>query len=416
MMQRAFLALLVLSAGRAGCTIASPSAQPPPSLYDLFATQAKATLVQLGGALAYPTLGVAGKYGWLTSDANNWMSGYFPGTLLQLANKTGDAALLAAGRALTYGLASERFDTDSDNVGYIMYTSFGKLWRFHGDATAREYLFTAAASLSARFSTTVGCLRSWNSAAPTFEVIADEMMNLELLWWAAAETGNTTFAVIAHSHARRMMSDVFQPAHAGCAWHLVVYNESDGSLLSRSSTPQGLGLDTVWSRGQAWTVNGFVIAYRYTRDAAYLTQAQAAADCFIRLLTACCGNAVYNWAPLWDFNATAPQDRVDTSAMAIAAEGIAELSAYTRGARGAAYYAFAKQLLDAAQQYHLFNPTENDAVLRNGTTTFPVTGVSIVYGVSAAGDALNAARSHALTATRHLLSPRARITTFCRRR
>ena len=108
---------------------------------------------------------------------------------------------------------------------------------------------------------------------------------------------------------------------------------------------------------------------------------------------------MYNWAPLWDFNATtAAQARIDTAAMAIAAEGIAELSGFTPGARGTAYYAFARQLLDAAQQHHVFSPAENDAVLRNGTTTFPEAGVSIVYGdyyllqAKVKFDALSAAR------------------------
>ena len=127
-------------------------------------------------------------------------------------------------------------------------------------------------------------------------------------------------------------------------------------------------------------VNGFTIAYRYTRDPRYLAQATAAADCFIRLLTACCGNDVYNWAPLWDFNVTGADIRVDTSAMFIAAEGILELSWYTSGAEQARYYGFAKQLLQAGEAGWLFDARDNDAVLRNGTVTFPLAGVSIVYG------------------------------------
>ena len=361
-------------------TFSCTTSQPSPSLYDFFASQARATLQQLGGnANAYPTSGVAGRYGWLTSNASGWTAGYFPGTLLQLYNLTGAADLLAVGRALTYGLAAERFDAGTDNAGYSMLPSFGRLWRDMGDATARAYLVSAAHSLSARFSPAVGCVRSWNG--PNFQVIVDELMNLELLWWAAADTGNATFAAIAHSHARRMLADAFQPANPGCAWHLLTYNQSSGALLNRSSPPQGLGINTVWARGQAWSLNGLTIAYRYTREPVYLAQAQAAADCFVRLLTGCCGGAGYHWAPTWDFFATdAPHNRVDTSAMAIAAEGLAELSWYTAGARGGAYRAFAQRLMDAAQQHYLFSPGENDAVLRNGTTTYPDTGVSIVYG------------------------------------
>ena len=39
--------------------------------------------------------------------------------------------------------------------------------------------------------------------------------------------------------------DIFQPKNPGCVWHLIVYNDTDGSVISKSSTPQGLGVDTV---------------------------------------------------------------------------------------------------------------------------------------------------------------------------
>ena len=205
-------------------------------------------------------------------------------------------------------------------------------------------------------------------------------MNLELLWWAGAETGNTSYTTIAKSHADHMIRDLFQPFNPGCAWHLITYDQNTGAVLNRSSTPQGLGLDTVWSRGQAWSVNGFTIAYRYTKDPSYLKQAMSAADCFIRLLTDCCANDVYHYAPFWDFNVTFPDISVDTSAMMIAAEGILELSWYTTGADSARYYAFAKQLLEAAENFWLFDTKDNDAVLKNGTVTYPLAGISITYG------------------------------------
>ena len=361
--------------------LASTSAALSP-IYDFFASQARATLLQLGGVTnAYPSNGQPGKYGWLTSTSKGWTSGFFPGHLLQLYNLTGDEAFLTAGRTLTYGLAEERFDTSTHDVGFIMYPSFGRLWAYTQDATARAYLLTTADSLSTRFSRVVGCTRSWNSPPPTFEVIADNLMNLELLWWATAASGNASYAAIAHSHAARMQRDLFQPFNPGCAWHLITYNQDTGALLNRSSTPQGLGLDTVWARGQAWALNGYTLAYRYTRTPAYLQQARDAAACFTRLLTACCGEASgYHWAPLWDFNVTAPHIAVDTSAMMIAAEALVELSGFTAGAEAQGYYAMAKTLLEAAEQYYLFSAAENDAVLRNGTVTYPLAGISITYG------------------------------------
>ena len=56
--------------------------------YDLFATMANATMKQLSGSLVeFPSNGVAGAFGWKLTDFQSWTSGFFPGTLFQLANR-----------------------------------------------------------------------------------------------------------------------------------------------------------------------------------------------------------------------------------------------------------------------------------------------------------------------------------------
>lgn len=63
-----------------------------------------------------------------------------------------------------------------------------------------------AAALAARFNPVVGCTRSLDTADPTdFQVIIDNMMNLEVLFNAADLTGNDTLREIAKSHADKTM-------------------------------------------------------------------------------------------------------------------------------------------------------------------------------------------------------------------
>jgi hypothetical protein len=72
--------------------------------------------------------------------------------------------------------------------------------------TAQHAVETFGAALAARFSSVVGCTRSWNTADPTdFQVIIDNMMNLEVLFNAADLTGNDTLRQIAISHADKTM-------------------------------------------------------------------------------------------------------------------------------------------------------------------------------------------------------------------
>jgi hypothetical protein len=69
---------------------------------------------------------------------------------------------------------------------------------------------------------------------------------------------------------------------------------------------------------------------------------------------------------------------VDTSAMMIAAEALVELSWYS--AHGPTYLAAATTLLEAAEKYWVVKEGDMSAVLKNGTVTYPLAGVSIVYG------------------------------------
>jgi len=88
------------------------------ALITLAETQADATIKQLAGATtSYPSNGVMGKSGWLTSTDGGWTSGFFPAHLLNLHALTGDAKWLVAGSAWSWGLAEEQFNTHSASIG-----------------------------------------------------------------------------------------------------------------------------------------------------------------------------------------------------------------------------------------------------------------------------------------------------------
>ena len=69
-----------------------------------------------------------------------------------------------------------------------------------------------------------------------FPVIIDNMMNLELLFWAAAETGNATLKDIAVTHARTTQEHHVRPD--GSTFHVVDYDNRTGGVL-HSCTAQG---------------------------------------------------------------------------------------------------------------------------------------------------------------------------------
>ena len=87
-----------------------------------------------------------------------------------------------------------------------------------------------------------------------------------------------------------------------------------------TANPQGYSADSTWSRGQAWAAYGFTTAYAQTGNKQLLTEARRTADYFIAGLPADC-------VPYWDFDAPdIPNAPTDTSAAAIAAAGLLQLS------------------------------------------------------------------------------------------
>ena len=84
---------------------------------------------------------------------------------------------------------------------------------------------------------------------------------------------------------------------------------------------------STWARGQAWSVHGFTIAYRYTKHQPFLDKAIGAANYVLTHLP-----SSSDMIPYWDydapFNSTLPYQPRDTSAAAIFASGLIELSKY----------------------------------------------------------------------------------------
>jgi len=360
------------------------------TFYTLVATHANATLAQIPQPNLYPTQGACqGCSTWATGNYNSWVAGFFSGTLLSLfadarrqGDETGAARWLAAAIAKNEDLALNQNNTGTHDVGFMVFTSLGHQYLLTGNTTAGNITLRTATSLSTRFVPAIGAIQSWGAYPPPngqSEVIIDNMLNLELLWWAGKQ-GNQTFTDIATSHADTMIRDIFQPFNEGCVWHMNTYDFKTGKLLNRSSVPQGLGLNTVWSRGQSWSIRGFAIAYRYTQLPRYLDAAQASVECFMRLLDV--AHDPVSGLPLWDFNATeAKLFASDSSALAIATAGIIEIALASDAATKTRYLAAARRYLDILLSPGvLFSPAQSDALLNNGTTSFPQYGIALPYG------------------------------------
>jgi unsaturated chondroitin disaccharide hydrolase len=143
------------------------------------------------------------------------------------------------------------------------------------------------------------------------------MMNLPLLWWAYKETGDELYYDAACEHAFTTMQ--YFVRKDGSTYHIVEFDPNNGQVMKRG-TLQGYNDESCWSRGQAWAIYGFALAYKYSKRKEFLKTVEKLAGYYI-------ANCPSDFVPYWDFNdSEIPNTVKDSSAAAITASGLLDLS------------------------------------------------------------------------------------------
>lgn len=259
---------------------------------------------------------------FVPSALNWWCSGFYPGTLWYVYEKTGDPEIKALAEKNTVKLDDVDACKSGHDVGFQYWCSYGNGLRIAGHKDYLPTIEKAAAALVERFNPTVGCIRSWGNIdeESNFKVIIDNMMNLELLMEASRLFSCDSLAEIARIHANTTIAHHFRPDYT--TFHVVDYDQKTG-LPARKHTAQGFSDESAWARGQAWALYGFTMMFRETEDDVYLAQAENIARMLLKRLPE-------DGIPYWDFDCTAiPYTCKDASAAAIMASAFVELAAYT---------------------------------------------------------------------------------------
>lgn len=276
------------------------------------------------GPTEFPKTYYADKEKFETSKSGWWCSGFYPGTLIYLYQQSKDTSLLNEANRMLKVLAKEQYNTTTHDLGFMMYCSFGNALKAEPKQEYRNILINSAKSLSTRFNSKVGCIKSWDSKNPDdYLVIIDNMMNLELLFWATKATGDSSFYKIAVTHANTTMKNHFRPDYS--SYHVLNYNAETGSVQQKR-TAQGYADESAWARGQSWGLYGYTVMYRETKDKKYLDQAKHIAHFILTNPT-----LPADKIPYWDYNAPdIPNALRDASAGAVMASAFLELCRYDK--------------------------------------------------------------------------------------
>jgi unsaturated chondroitin disaccharide hydrolase len=317
---------------------------------------------------------------WERLPANQWTSGFFAGALWSLFQATHDPAWRELAERWTMGLEGVKTITTTHDLGFMLFNSFGHGYLLTGNPRFREVVLQGSRSLLTRYDPDVGAIRSWDTQHQTdrrgswrFPVIVDNLMNLEMLFWAARHGGNPEWSAVAASHAMTSARAHVRPD--GSTAHVALFDPTTGAL-ERTTTWQGYSDSSTWARGQAWAIHGFTMAYRWTRNRALLDAAQRTADFFA-------GNLPADGVPYWDFrHPDIPRAERDASAAAIAASGLLDLARWSNAAAAARYRDVAMRILASLSSSYLTDGTSSAAILEHSVGQRPQNAeidVGLVY-------------------------------------
>jgi hypothetical protein len=275
----------------------------------------------------------------VTSDISWWTSGFFPGTLWYIYEYSKDSAMLNYARKFSKRIESEKFTTNNHDVGFMLYCSFGNGYRLTHDTSYPEILVTSSNSLITRYRPKIKSIQSWDkSELYNCPVIIDNMMNLEMLFWASKYTNDSKYKEIAVNHANSTIKNHFRKDFS--SYHVIDYDLTDGHIIKKV-TNQGCADASAWARGQAWGLYGFTMCYRETKDKRYLAQAKNIANFILNH-----PNLPTDKIPYWDFNAPKiPNEPRDASSAAIIASALIELSGYVGEQDALTYKNLAEKIL-----------------------------------------------------------------------
>jgi unsaturated chondroitin disaccharide hydrolase len=286
--------------------------------------QIQKTLSRIGDTTMIPRNILAGQSEWnlVPVKIEEWTVGFWPGILWYNYENTKSEEMLEAARHYTDILEPlttlPAYDHD---LGFQVFCSYGNGYRLTGDEKYKQIILNAADTLATLFNPKVGTILSWpREVEPNnwpHNTIIDNMLNLEMLYWAAANGGNKELYDIATKHAETTMKYHFR--EDGSSYHVAVYDTIDGHFI-KGVTHQGYADDTMWARGQAWAIYGFTMVYRETKDKKFLRFAEKVTDIYLKRLSE-------DYVPYWDFDApNIPDEPKDASAASIVASALLELS------------------------------------------------------------------------------------------
>jgi unsaturated chondroitin disaccharide hydrolase len=268
----------------------------------------------------FPIYTVQGRWRHSGEAWTNWCEGFLGGMLWIFHARTGDAGWRELAEHYSRLIENRQTDRTVHDLGFLFWSTWKRWYDLTGDEAARRVVLTAGQTMGLRFKEKGRYLCSFVADESLF---IDILMNVGIVFYAAQQTDDTDLLRKAHQHC--LTTRRYLVRGDGSVAHEGLFDTTTGEFL-RQSTHQGWRGDSTWARGLTWALYGFGTAYRMTGDPRYLATAQLCADFYLAHTPFDQDAPAGPGVPPNDYDDPRQPVLVDSSAAAIAACGLLNLS------------------------------------------------------------------------------------------
>ncbi len=260
---------------------------------------------------------------YIPEGNTDWTASFWIGMLYLAYEYTGEEKYLDVIKVQLESFKNrlkENIQLETHDIGFLYSLSCVAGYEVLGDETAKETAIKAADKLITRYHKEAKILQAWGDLSDPEQrgrMIIDCNMNLPLLYFASKETGDRKYYDIAVNHAEQAAKYIVREDSS--TYHTYYMDTETGKPLY-GKTAQGYTDQSCWARGQAWGVYGFVLSYVHTGDRKFLDISERLAHYFLNRLPE------EDDICYWDLDFTEGNEERDSSAAAIIACGLLELS------------------------------------------------------------------------------------------
>ena len=277
---------------------------------------------------------------------NLWCDGLCNGMFWLAYQMTGDKFYREAAES-QFDYFKKRYDEkiclQDHDVGFVYSPSFVAGYKITGNEQMKQIAIDAAEYFyNQSYSQKGGFIIRQSLKADTEEgcrTMMDTMMNIPLLFWTSEMTGDDKYKKAALSQCDITANYLIR--EDGSSNHHYIFDPATHKPL-RGITLQGHSDDSCWSRGHAWGIYGFPVAYGYAHDEGFIKTHKKITHFMLNHLPD-------DYIPYWDYDFTCGNTPRDSSAAAISLCGMLEMAKHLpdSDADKAIYHNAALHMLEA---------------------------------------------------------------------